>query len=253
MLERDAATRIQACWRAMSGRQQFQTTLFATVELQRMARGYLVRKEVERLHLAAMTIQQAWWSWVDYADSQVAAILIQSRWRAIVARQFTRDLVVQHQAVTEIQKIWRGYIQTIMFAITREVIISIQKVVRGHLARKNLPLRRLSRAAVLLQKTWRGFSAQVQFNLDVMDIVSIQSLVRSRIARKTITRKIMAVACLQGAVRCALARQLLTKLCLERDHEILEHNAAIVCQVSSICRKFVSFHAFTPLTRFFSF
>jgi myosin heavy subunit len=234
VLERDAAIHIQTCWRALKERRRFQTTVVAAIGVQRVAKGYLVRKDLQHQHLAAMTIQQAWWSWVDYADSQVAAILIQSRWRGISARRFSRDLAVRHQAATDLQKVWRGYFQTIVFAITREVSISIQKVARGYLVRKNLPIQRMSRAAILLQKSWRGFSAQIQYNLDVMDIVSIQTLARARIAQKIVKRRSTAVAGLQGAVRCALSRRALLRLRLEQEHEIRRNNAAIVCQVSPV-------------------
>ena len=192
----------------------------------------MVRKGLQSQHQAAKVIQQAWWSWVDYADSQVAAILIQSRCRGIFARQYCRDLIVRHQAATSLQKIWRGYIQSILFVITREISVSIQKTFRGYLVRKNLPMQSMSRAAILLQKTWRGFAAQVQYNLDVMDIVAIQCLVRVRLARKIMIRRTMAMVCLQGAVRCALSRGALMRLRLDEEHNRLRHKAAIVCQVS---------------------
>lgn len=232
VLERDAAARIQACWRARKGRQHFQVTVAAATVLQRVAKGYFVRNDLRHQNVAAMIIQQVWWSWVDYADSQVAAILIQSRWRGVSSRQYCEDLKERHQAATNVQKIWRGYFQMIVFAISREVTISIQKVARGYLVRRNLPVQRMSRAAVLLQKTWRGFSAQVQYNLDVLDIVSIQSLARARIAEKVTRRRCMAIACLQGAMRCALSRRALLQLRLQQEHQLLRNNAAIICQVS---------------------
>jgi hypothetical protein len=232
MLERDSAITIQTTWRSHQHQRSWSTLLLSVVNIQKAGRGFMVRDELRRRHCAATIIQKAWWSWVEFADSQVAAILIQSRWRGIMGRNYLQYLVVQHSAATTLQKIWRGYCQAVVFDINRELTISIQRVARGYLARKNLPIHLLSRMAIVVQKTWRGFMAQVQFNMDLMDIISIQSLARLRMAGKVARRRIRAIGCLQGAMRCALSRLALLRLRLEREYRFRQNNAAIVCQVS---------------------
>lgn len=231
LLEKDAATIIQATWRALIEHRHFNNLMTSVKIVQRLGRGFLIRKDITKQHIAAMTIQQAWWNWVDYADSQIAAVVIQRRIRGILARKYVRCFASRLRAATKIQKIWRGYCQTIIFAITREFTISIQKMARGYLVRKNRSMERIVGAALMIQKTWRGFFAQVQYNLDVLDIVSIQTLVRAKMASKMLSRRRNAVACLQGAVRCALSRSVAQKLRLERAQERIQNNAAIVCQV----------------------
>lgn len=233
VVERDAATSIQTTWRAFQGRCLWHKARGAVIDVQKSWRGYLDRRELQRRNHAAILIQKTWWNWVEYADSQVAAILIQSRWRGVSARYRYQQFVAQHKAATTIQKVWRGYCKAIVFEITRELIISIQRAMRGYLVRKMLPMQRMSRAATLLQKTWRGFAAQVQFNLDVLDIVSVQSLARMRLAKKSAERRVHAIARMQLAMRCALARRVLHRLRLQHEYQIRQHNAAIVCQVST--------------------
>lgn len=231
MLERDAASLVQSTWRSFKERCRWVKKINAVLTIQKSARGRLIRKKIQQEHLAAITLQKAWWRWVEYADSQVAAILIQSRWRGIMVRAVHHSIGEQRHAATVIQKVWRGYCKAIMFAIRREFAISIQKVTRGYLSRKILSLQRLSQAATLLQKAWRGFLAQVQFNIVMMDIVSIQNLARLQIARRTSRRRLSSVSCLQGAMRCALSRRALNGLRLKREHELRQEHAAIVCQV----------------------
>ncbi len=227
---------------------RFDQTIACFVRIQCAWRGFLVRKSIKHQHFAAMTIQQAWWSWVDYADSQVAAIQIQRRIRGILARRYCQKIISLFEAVTKIQKIWRGYCQSIVFEITREFAISIQKLVRGFLVRKSFSMEKMSAAAVVVQKTWRCFFAQLQYNLDVLDVVCIQCLVRTKAARKVASRRFIAIACLQRAVRCALARRKLQKVQLQREYQLKQNNATIVCQVSLARRRLSYCEALYPDT-----
>ena len=210
-MERDAATRIQSVVRGWSANNRFRTIVFSTIELQRLGRGYLARRELQTQDAAARVIQRAWWDWVDYADHQVAAILIQKLVRGVLARRQFEEMVHHHEASTAIQKIWRGYVQSTMFQISVEFTIAIQKVFRGYTVRKNLPMQHMSRAAIVIQKTWRGFWAQVQFNMDVLDVVAIQTLARARLAKIAVVRRREAIHCLQRTLRVALTRRCLAR------------------------------------------
>jgi myosin heavy subunit len=234
LLERDSALCIQRLWRGFVCRDEFECAVHSTIDLQRVARGLLVRCEVKRQQHAASTIQQAWWDWVDYADMQLAATIIQNHWRAVSARKQYAKRILERNSVCAIQRVWRGYCQSTTYAITVEFIISIQRVTRGFLIRKELPIRRCRDAATNIQKAWRGFSAQVQFQLDILDIISIQTLARRNIALKDCARRVHSVVVLQGGIRCALARRALIERCENRKTQRRRSQAAIVCQVRMV-------------------
>jgi abnormal spindle-like microcephaly-associated protein len=231
-VRRGSSSSIQRIWRGYVCRQEFTFTRYSAIDIQRVARGFLTRNEIKRQHYAALTIQQAWWDLVTYWDMQRAATIIQSKWRGVCGKRKLDENIKQRDSAVAIQRIWRGYYQSIMYAISIESSILIQKVGRGFLARKRLPVRRCRNAAIAIQGVWRGFSAQVQYQLDLLDIISIQNLVRQNIAKKERIRRAESVATLQGAVRCALARRALWARLEEIEIERQRYHASITCQVS---------------------
>jgi myosin heavy subunit len=236
VVRRSSSSSIQRIWRGYVCRQDFSFARYSASDIQRVARGFLARNEIKRQHYAALTIQQAWWDFVTYWDTQRAAMIIQIKWRGVCEKRKFDESMKQRDSAGSIQRIWRGYYQSIMYAISIESIILIQKVGRGFLARKRLPVRRCRNAAIAIQRVWRGFSAQVQYQLDLLDIISIQNLVRQKIAINGRIRRARSVAILQGAVRYALARRALWARFEELEIKRQRYHAAITCQVSFLSR-----------------
>lgn len=231
-MRRDSSFTIQRIWRGYFSRKEFAVTVLSAIKIQRISRGFLARNEIKRQQYAALTIQQYWWGFIIHKDKELAATLIQSKWRAIWGKRRYDERSKRRDASITMQKIWRGYHQSIVYAFSVESIVLLQKVGRGYLARKELPIRRCRNAAIAIQRIWRGFSEQVQYQLDLLDIISIQSLARKKVAAKERLRRCQSVAVLQGAIRCALARRVLWKRLDELELERQSQSAATTCQVS---------------------
>lgn len=207
----------------------------ATVDLQRAARSFLVRQERQKQIHAALVIQQKWWKYVEYSTLKWGATKIQCTWRGTVARKSFQRALIARDAASIIEKTWRGFRQRMVFSIAKESMILIQKAARGYNTRKKLSLRRYQRAAALIQKVWRGFSMQVSFQLAMMDIVCVQNLVRRHLACELVKRRICAIATLQGAMRCSLARRAYLQKVNARRLATRQKNAAIMCQCAVRC------------------
>jgi hypothetical protein len=200
--------------------------------MQRMTRGFLARKELHRCEYAALVIQRAWWGLVEHLEQQESAVLIQSQWRQFEARKKYDKRLCERAAACSIQRMWRGYYRQLWFAITVQSAVMIQKVGRGFISRRELPLRRYRVAATLMQKTWRGFSVQVQYHLDLLDVVTVQSVARRKMAMGRRKLRLHAIGVLQGAFRSTRARRALWAKYKEREIARKRRAAAVTCQVS---------------------
>ena len=201
------------------------------MDIQRVTRGFLVRSKVKDQHNAAMIIQAAWWGKMERREMERAATVIQSRWRGVCDQQTFHRALLQRDSAIAIQRIWRGYIESLLFSITVESAIMIQKATRGFLAKRSVSVRKCRSAAISIQRVWRGFWCQVQYQIDLLDIISIQSLARRRIAMKERTQRLHSILVLQGAVRSALARRALNSKLEEFEIKCKRYHSAIVCQV----------------------
>lgn len=137
-----------------------------------------------------------------------------------------RQIKRQETAAIIVQKAWWKFVQNwrVQWAAT-----AIQSTWRCSLARSELVRRILEeeestdQAVVAIQSAWRGFSAQVEFQTMLLDIITIQSLARRRVALNRHCATMNALATLQCALRCWLARWRL-------QIEFHEVEAAITCQ-----------------------
>ena len=202
-----AAITIQCAFRCHVAYELFLGYRFYAIELQRYVRSYIVRKEIKSRDYAASLIQQAWWSYVLYTETEMAATCLQKSWRGVLGRRKYTENRNRHIAACTIQKIWRGYYQSLVYCIAVESSVVLQKVSRGFIARKSNPIEVYRQSATSIQKIWRGFSVQVQFQIDILDIVCIQSLARRKVAKRDCLNRVDALAVLQCAYRCFLARR----------------------------------------------
>lgn len=230
-----AATKIQRVYRGSIEQREFSAIKFFANELQRVLRGHLVRVDLQRRKRAILVLQHSWWEYVAYKATKFAATVLQKTWRGVLGRRINAHTLLERGAACAIQKIWRGYYQSLVFFFSIESIILLQKVTRGFISRKELPFRRYQRAAILIQKVWRGFSVQVQFQVDMMDVVCVQSHVRRFLGQQSHDCRIRAISTLQGAIRCALARRQLNQRVEAKILALKRHDAAITTQCAVRC------------------
>jgi hypothetical protein len=204
---RDGAVVMQSFARRYYAVRFFRYVRGLVIILQRVVRGFLLRRSLSHLDVAACTIQLCWWSYVSRKDQEYASLLIQTIWRGVKDRHKVRERRKEFRAASFIQKSWRGYYQCISFLILAESTVLLQRVFRGFLSRKAASLCRSQQAASAIQKTWRGFSEQVRFHIDVMDITCVQGVVRRFLALGLRIERIRSISVLQCSIRCALARR----------------------------------------------
>ena len=229
----NAAITIQCAFRRYVAQEVFLDYRFYIIQLQRTLRGYLVRKEMKGREYAASLIQQAWWSYVLHTETELAATCLQKTWRGTLGRRKYIECSNRRNAACSIQKIWRGYYQSLMYFIAVESSIVLQKMTRGFLARKVNSIRIYRQSATSIQKVWRGFSVQVQYQVDLLDICAVQSLARRYLARRVYSKRVFALSVLQCAYRCSLARRKVTfkiEAIIEETHNRLLTSSATKIQ-----------------------
>lgn len=145
--------------------------------------------------------------WCKYANKTNALRTIQRYARGCLARSHIKQ---QEIAASIVQTAWWNFVRNWRF---RWAAISIQSYWRGSLARSEFVKRILEeevakdQSAIAIQSAWRGFSVQVEFQTIILDIVTIQSLARRRFASNRRGAMMKALAKLQCAGRCWLARR----------------------------------------------
>jgi hypothetical protein len=119
-----------------------------------------------------------------------SAVTIQSNFRAMKAKQDILILRGEVLAATLIQSSWRGFVSYTDYIFTISDIITIQKLVRGFLARQKdgaFVVRKLNeakkkrRAAIAIQKGSRGFISRQSYWYTLGCTMQIQSWMRGRI------------------------------------------------------------------------
>eukprot|EP00934_Nitzschia_sp_Nitz4_P008780 Nitzschia sp. Nitz4//scaffold206_size41850//5431//13286//NITZ4_007417-RA/size41850-processed-gene-0.40-mRNA-1//1//CDS//3329541550//8770//frame0 len=203
-----AAVLLQAQWQCFVIRSDYEMKKMAIVFLQGICRGYLVRKEVQRMTRAAFCIQKAWLQYRCDQDQQNSCVIIQKTWRGLIAR---RHFVDMKNSTIQIQSYMR--MRMAMMAYRNQFI-----------------------SAIAIQTCWRRYSAMFNFELDILEVVLSQSVVRRKLAQITAQRRRNALHRLQNATRCWLASRRLAILRQTRD-DYIEMTQATT-KIQSIVRGF---------------
>jgi myosin heavy subunit len=228
--QRDSAIVIQSTFRRFIAHEKFLDYRYFIIEMQRTFRGYITRKELKAKDYAALVIQQVWWSYVAEVEMEIAAICLQKTWRGVLGRRKWIEQATYRDAASVIQKVWRGYNQSLVYSITLHSAIVLQKMMRGFLGRKAISVNRYRNAATSIQKLWRGFSVQVQYQIDIFDIVCVQSLVRRFLSKRDLKKRTNALSILQCAYRCSVARDQMAVKIQDRMEERLRFRSAVIIQ-----------------------
>lgn len=186
--------------------------------IQKMYRGYLLRREFDCLERSAKKIQtlfRGFRAWLNYQMDRIDVIIAQTivrRWAAIqeACRREAAIILMQSHARVYIAKAYTSARLVLFKEVARQNRSStvIQKVMRGHLARLQY-VEDLS--AMMIQKTWRCYIVHVDFMLLLLAVIAIQAKARSVQSRQIALRRRIAVDAIQRFVRQAIARTAIKK------------------------------------------
>lgn len=172
-LNHDAAVSLQTLWRGYASRCKYKRVLDAARTLQRYARGSATRRQIQSLELAALTVQRAWWTFVQRWRLRWAATTIQCIWRGSIARtELVRKILAEEQcdnhAAVVIQSAWRGFAAQVEFQMTLLDIITVQSLVRRRIALDTSET--MVRALDTLQRASRCWLAKQRLNVKVRNV-----------------------------------------------------------------------------------
>jgi hypothetical protein len=148
-----AAVDIQRAWRGYDQKMRY---WFATLRIQKVSRGYIVREQLEREHAAATKIQSVLRGQIASTayKQYFAAMSIQAAWRG----KFAQIVYMVHQAeimaATIIQSAWRRHDCQDDYLLTLNDIYIVQSVARRFLARKKVAAVRQEKAALEVQRSY---------------------------------------------------------------------------------------------------
>ncbi|TFK26368.1 myosin 5 [Coprinopsis marcescibilis] len=118
-----------------------------------------------------------------YRALREATIIIQTRWRGVLARRLAENMRREACAI-RVQVALRRYVQRKRFLDVKRGVTLIQSRIRGAQARLKFRKTRDAQAAILLQSLLRGVASRKQFQNDVRRVIWMQSCIRRRVARR---------------------------------------------------------------------
>ncbi|KER19709.1 hypothetical protein T265_15470, partial [Opisthorchis viverrini] len=199
--ERCSAVRIQALWRGILARRKYVSTYQLLINVQCVCRAHLARKRFsDRV--------------VEAERRNRAAILIQSHWRRLLARQ---QFAKQRSAAIYIQSWWRAQLAKQKWLSIRLWVIDLQRTGRRYLVRTQVSrlvfeAEQANRAAVRIQSCWRGFLERRRLSKKRSAAVRIQAWWRGQLVRRKWRETCQAVVIVQAYIRGFLARRRVAQL-----------------------------------------
>lgn len=146
-----------------------------------------------------------------YQQKLISSILaIQRFWKL---RNFEMRLtrsIQRKKAAIKVQAEWRRYSCVDTYARIMFLMIKLQAMTRGFLAR--VSTRRWNDSATNIQRIWRGFNCQILYQVDRIDVITTQSIARRFIAVKEYQRSLSALVILQCFMRRVTAKKEFTNL-----------------------------------------
>jgi hypothetical protein len=163
-----SAIKVQSAWRGYTAKLNYQFDIVDIIICQSVIRrkhalNLANSLRTEKEYTAATTIQRYWRSYdctMNYLHSVADILIAQSVVRRWIAQRYVKEYrvtlhyemamriqmcmrawlsrtrVKKQRAARDIQKVWRGFWSYTDYVFTLSDIITVQKVVRGHMARK---------------------------------------------------------------------------------------------------------------------
>ncbi|GAX19075.1 hypothetical protein FisN_3Lh009 [Fistulifera solaris] len=186
-IKHDAASRIQALYRAGVQRDHLLLQQCCAIEIQRHVRGLLATLDVyEKIYNITLiqTAVRKFLAMNQAMDRMVSIIQIQSVVRTFLVR---KELAGKRAAATKIQTSYRSFIGRFNYQLDLLDIIIIQSVWRRRKAQKLANAKRSEReykAAVAIQTQWRSYDCTMNYLHFLADVLIAQSAVRRWKARR---------------------------------------------------------------------
>lgn len=234
----DAAKIIQTKWRGVSAVKKFHSLIKSATLIQRLLRGFLIKRK---------NMQQA-----------RAVILIQKNWRRF---DFVKHFWLAKNNILKLQSAIRGMLVRQRCHTKRESILQIQRFVRNQLATKRLARmlneEKVEHAAIIIQShtrqtiarskflraqlgalkiqsMWRMYKKKTYYGIALFSIIQAQSSIRRFLAKKCLSTKYLAALKVQSFARIAMAKLCLKNLREEKIKFTVLSCCAVVVQVSRI-------------------
>ncbi|KAF9984582.1 hypothetical protein BGZ65_000089 [Modicella reniformis] len=166
--------------------------------IQAQSLGYLIRRELTLLRIAAEVVQSRWRANVEarrvrevYLEMISMSIVIQRRWRAIIAGRDVRQAYLQQRQWTvQLQCLIRSRLTRYAYLDIQWAAIVIQQRLRERNETRAVHHRylMLKRTATFIQERWRAIISrrhvQCQYQMLRTAVIGIQSLVRANMVRR---------------------------------------------------------------------
>ena len=268
----------------------------AAVVIQKVYRGFVARNQFIFTKFAAVIIQSAFrrhLSEINYRCLRKSAILAQALYRGRKARQKWVKIALQRNiiyaamslqrsesfAVTQIQRIWRGYMANTDFILLILATIRIQSLARRHIAatkyrylrmcviyaqancrgvivrqhasvgREQLERARIITAVTTLQRAVRGMIDRVQVNVEVFAATEIQRSWRGYRSNANFMLTVMSAIKIQTFTRFVLAKAKLARLEEEKSAAEAEYDRIELERILAEQRKNKLTHTSLPILK----
>jgi tetratricopeptide (TPR) repeat protein len=189
---------VQACMRGYLIRRSIRIITVAAVKIQACFKGKLQRKKYQ----AQKKQDNNNSLYLDYEQTHEniitpdkAALVIQARYKGFVVRN-TRK---REQSARKLQKIYRGFLARRDLANIKEKSIKIQAAVRKRQSQTRY--NRMKEAAARIQRVWRGCKVRSKLNLMQSSAILIQSFYRGYRDRKLLVLKHESARVIQSWLR----------------------------------------------------
>ena len=268
----------------------------SAVEIQKLYRGFVARNQFIFTKFAPVLIQSAFRRHlceINYRCLRKSAILAQALYRGRKARQKWVKIALQRNiiyaamslqrsesfAVTQIQRIWRGYMANTDFILLILATIKIQSLARRHIAatkyrylrmcviyaqancrgvivrqhasvgREQLERARIITAVTTLQRAVRGMIDRVQVNVEVFAATEIQRSWRGYRSNANFMLTVMSAIKIQTFTRFVLAKAKLARLEKERSAAEAEYDRIELERILAEQRKNKLTHTSLPILK----
>ncbi|XP_062437517.1 abnormal spindle-like microcephaly-associated protein [Rhea pennata] len=194
-------------------RLSFLTTRAAVLSLQAAFRGWKVRKEIQRQHVAATALQSAFRRFMArkrFRLTRHAALTLQQHYRArVTGRKQRQEYVELRNCVVCLQALWRGKTERRQIQKKHNLATIIQSYYRMHLNQQRF--KKLRQATVVIQRYFRSYcrkkTQRVLYLKRKAAVLVLQSAYRGMTVRRQLSKLSKAATVIQAAFRSYLVKK----------------------------------------------
>ncbi|NWV40623.1 ASPM protein, partial [Grantiella picta] len=210
LMTRAAVLSVQAAFRGWKVRKQIQRQHVAATRIQSTFRKFMAVKKFKLVKYTVLTIQRYYRARVlgqrqrqEYIQLRNTAVCLQAVWRGKAVR---KTIQKKHHLATIIQSYYRMHINQLKYKKLRQATVVIQKYYRAYRMKKTQRAIYLeTKAAVLvLQSAYRGMIVRKQLNKLNKAATTIQAAFKSYLVKKEYERQRSAAITIQRRYRAVI-------------------------------------------------